>query len=226
MLDGHVYTAPDGVRGFDADEKISSQAAAAFYAYGYRFCLRYVRRATARPYDLTAKEATTLLNARLGLMVVQHVALEGWVPTPELGTTYGVVAASEALRIGLSSGVTLWCDLEGVAPGTPAQDVVDYCNLWHAEVAGAGYVPGLYVGSGAGLSPSQLYRALRFTHYWGAYNLNADEVPLVRGLQMKQSVPKAADRVPGAGFEFQVDTVKADALGGRPTLLAMAGWPE
>jgi hypothetical protein len=43
---------------------------------------------------------------------------------------------------------------------------------------------------------------------------------------MKQSVRRAVDRVPGAAFEFQVDTINGDALGGRPTLLAMAGWPE
>ena len=53
LLNGHVYTSPNGVRGFDDDEKISPQAAAAFYAYGYRFCLRYVGRLKANA-DLTA----------------------------------------------------------------------------------------------------------------------------------------------------------------------------
>jgi hypothetical protein len=225
-LPGHVFTVPDGVRGFDANQPITATAAAAFHAHGYRFCARYVRRATAHDYDLTTHEAITLLEARLGLMVVQHVAPEGWLPTPHLGTTYGAVAASEARAIGVSAGVTLWCDLEGVAAGAIARDVIDYCNRWHSEVAGAGFVPGLYVGSGAGLNRLQLYRDLRFTHYWGAYNLNAAEVPAVRDLQMKQAVPRAADKVPGVSFPFLVDSVSADALGGHPTLLAMAGWPE
>src|SRR5437879_11294103 len=66
--------------------------------------------------------------------------------------------------------------------GTPAAQVIDYCNRWHAAVAGAGYVPGLYVGFHCGLDATQLYRALRFSHYWCAYNLNADEMPIVRGL--------------------------------------------
>src|SRR3989441_2765767 len=94
---------------------------------------------------------------------------------------------------------------------------------WHAAVAGAGYVPGLYVGFHCGLDATQLYRALRFSHYWGAYNLNADEMPIVRGLQMKQSLCKPPDAVPGHTFEFQVDTVRADALGGHPTLVARDG---
>jgi hypothetical protein len=225
-LPGHVFTVPDGVRGFDANQPIKAAAAAAFYARGYRFCARYVRRAPAHDYDLTTREATTLLDAGLGLMVVQHVAPEGWIPTPQLGTTYGAVAAAEARTIGVPAGVTLWCDLEGVAGGTLARDVIDYCNRWHSEVARAGFVPGLYVGAGAGLNRVQLYRDLRFTHYWGAYNLNADEVPATRGLQMKQAVPKAADKVPGVSFAFQVDRVSGDALGGHPTLLAMEGWPE
>ena len=118
----------------------------------------------------------------------------------------------------------VWCDLEGVTVGTPAAQVIDYCNQWHAAVAGAGYVPGLYVGFHCGLDATQLYRALRFSHYWGAYNLNADEMPIVRGLQMKQSLCKPPDAVPGHTFEFQVDTVRADALGGHPTLVARDGW--
>jgi hypothetical protein len=84
----------------------------------------------------------------------------------------------------------------------------------------------VYVGYRAGLSATQLYRALRFTHYWGAYNLNTDRYPAVRGLQMKQSQARPSDAVPGVGISFQVDRVRSDALGGRPTLLALDGWPE
>src|SRR5437016_2247481 len=132
--------------------------------------------------------------------------------------------AGRAGRIGIPPGGMVWCDLEGVTVGTPAAQVIDYCYRWHAAVAGAGYVPGLYVGFHCGLDATQLYRALRFSHYWGAYNLNADEMPIVRGLQMKQSLCKPPDAVPGHTFEFQVDTVRADALGGHPTLVARDGW--
>ena len=225
LLNGHVYTSPNGVRGFDADEKISPQAAAAFYAYGYRFCLRYVGRLKANAKDLTPNEAKGLLTAGLGLMPVQHVASErAWTPTPDKGASYGAFAARELARIGIPAGVTIWCDLEGVASGTDAADVIAYCNQWHSAVAAAGFVPGLYVGWHAGLDATQLYEDLRFTHYWGAYNLNADEAPATRGLQMRQAVRKSNDTVRGFNFLFQTDRVQADALGGRPTLLARDGW--
>ena len=48
----------------------------------------------------------------------------------------------------------------------------------------------------------------------------------MRGVQMKQARRKQPDAVPAAGIDFQVDTIRADALGGRPTLLALEGWPE
>ena len=227
MLPGHVYTAPDGVSGFDTAERVSSTAAAAFRRSGYRFCVRYVRRDKPHASALSASEARTLLSAGIGLMLVQYVESENsWTPSGAKGMRNGGVASSEAEKVGVPWGVTLWCDLEGVAPGTAAQTVIDYCNRWHAAVTSAGYVAGLYVGYRAGLTPTQLYRSLRFTHYWGAYNLNVDQYPVTRGLQMKQLRPTPSDRVAEIGIDFQIDRTSADKLGGRPTLLALEGWPE
>jgi hypothetical protein len=226
-LPGHVFTAPDGVRGFDTAETVSQSAAAAFRRRGYTFCVRYVRRDKPHASALSTKEAKYLLAEGIGLMLVQYVESESaWIPGGAKGTTNGRVAGAEAAKLGVPWGVTVWCDLEGVAPGTSAQKVIDYCNHWHAAVGSAGYVPGLYVGYHAGLSPTQLYRSLRFTHYWGAYNLNLGQYPAVRGLQMKQSKRGKTDSVPSSAIDFQVDRVSADALGGRPTLLALDGWPE
>ena len=226
-LPGHVFTAPDGVRGFDTAAPIAASAAAALHKRGFRFCVRYVRRDEAHASALSGNEAKSLLNAGLGLMAVQYVESESsWKPSAAKGARNGEVAASEAEKLELPWGVTIWCDLEGVEVGTPAQRTIDYCNRWHAAVSSAGYVPGLYVGYRAGLTPVQLYRSLRFTHYWGAYNLNAHRYPAVRGVQMKQSQRKPEDSPTGVGLDFQVDRVSADALGGRPTLLALEGWPE
>lgn len=226
-LPGHVFTAPDGLRGFDTAERVTASAAAAFRRRGYRFCVRYVRRDKPHASALSASEARSLLNVGIGLMLVQYVESDtSWNPSGAKGTTNGGVAATEAAKLGVPWGVTMWCDLEGVAPGTPAQRVIDYCNRWHRQVTAAGYVAGLYVGYRAGLTPTQLYRALRFTHYWGAYNLNSDRYPATRGLQMKQLSATRADRVAGVGIDFQVDRVGADKLGGRPTILALEGWPE
>jgi hypothetical protein len=217
----------DGVRGFDTAETVTRNAALAFRRAGYTFCVRYVRRDKPHASALSSTEARYLLDAGIAIMLVQYVESESaWTPTASKGTKNGGVAASEAERLGVPWGVTLWCDLEGVAPGTSSLRVIDYCNRWHAAVSAAGYVPGLYVGYRAGLTPTQLYRALRFTHYWGAYNLNVDRYPAVRGLQMKQSQPRRADSPSGVGIGFQIDRVRTDALGGRPTLLALEGWPE
>jgi hypothetical protein len=226
-LPGHVFAAPDGLRGLDTAETVTASAAVALHKNGFRFCVRYVRRDKPHASALSANEARSLLNAGLGLMAVQYVESESsWKPTSAKGSRNGEVAASEAEKLGLPWGVTIWCDLEGVEVGTPAERTIDYCNQWHAAVGGAGYVPGLYVGYRAGLTPLQLYRSLRFTHYWGAYNLNADQYTAVRGLQMKQSRRRPEDLPASLGLDFQVDRVSADALGGRPTLLALDGWPE
>ena len=89
----------------------------------------------------------------------------------------------------------------------------------------AGYLPGLYVGWRAGLTAKQLHDDLRFTHYWSGYNLNVDRYPAVRGVQMKQRVATASDLISGFTTEnLDVDEVQTDRLGGRPTLLAVAGW--
>ena len=88
-------------------------------------------------------------------MLVQYVESESaWTPTAKKGATNGGVAASEAERIGVPWGVTIWCDLQGVAVGTPRQQVIDYSNRWHNAVSGAGYVPGLYDITRGSIRPS------------------------------------------------------------------------
>src|SRR5437870_5706170 len=88
-LEGHVYTAPDGVRGFDANQNITPQMAAAFFKHDNRFCVRNVRRGNRHAYDLPHGEAAGLLEAGIGLMIVQHGAPGGWPPTVKDGASYG-----------------------------------------------------------------------------------------------------------------------------------------
>jgi hypothetical protein len=214
-------TLPDGTRGFDANRRIKPADAHAFYERGYRFAVRYVRRDPVNAFDLSHGEVLSLLGAGLGVMVVQHVASEGqWRPSLALGSQYGAVAALECRQIGLPHGVTVWCDLEGVAPGATAPDVIAYCNNWYQEVAAAGYQPGLYVGWHAGLTGEQLYRNLRFARYWSSYNLDADQHPAVRGVCMRQSSVTASDMIPGfTNQNMDVNVLCTDALGGTPSLL-------
>jgi Domain of unknown function (DUF1906) len=213
MLSGSIQNAPSGVRGFDANTVISPDAAAAFYGAGFRFCLRYVGRTQMASHDLSTQEAEDILAAGLALMPVQHVLNPGWNPTGELGAQYGANAAKFSQQIGFPPGVNVWCDLECVADGTPAQNVVDYCNQWYAGVAAAGYVPGLYVGYAPGLTGQQLYGKLKFQHYWAAYNVDGVSKPSPRGWQLIQSVGKGT--IGGITTEaYDADTTQTDAKGG------------
>lgn len=215
-----VGTLADGARGLDANRPLSAADAAAFRAKGFQFVVRYVRRSQAHDYDLSPAETARILGAGLGLMVVQHVAPEGWSPTADDGALYGNTAGREALIAGYRSGATLWCDLEGVAKSTAQGDVIDFCNEWSDAVKALGFVPGLYVGDSCGLSAGLLYHALKYSAYWSAYNLNGDQHPVVRGVQMKQSAAKHEDFIPGfTNQNMDVDVICGDALGGTPSLL-------
>lgn len=211
-LSGTVQSAPQGAKGFDANTPISAAAAHQFLARGYRFCVRYVGRLTQNTYDLTYAEAQDIVSAGLALMVVQHVKSEdGWTPDGPLGTTYGTNAAAFAAQAGVPPGVNVWLDLEGVAPGTPAADVIAYCRNWHDRVADAGYVPGIYVGWHPGLSAQQLY-ALPFQHYWGAYNVNADQAPAC-GWCLKQA-PASGGNIAGIRPDsYDDDVARTDQKG-------------
>jgi len=203
--------APVGATGFDIDAVVSAEQASAFVRDGYTFAIRYIPRLIAGANDLTAGELATLHAAGLSVMPVQHVRSEtSWTPTGALGAIYGETAADVCTALGIPHGVSVWLDLEGVAVGTPAADVADYCAAWHGKVSRAGFEPGLYVGWHAGLSAAELY-ALPFTRYWAAYNLNADEEPATCGVCMRQHASNA---------EYQTDTITGDRVGRVPTLYA------
>ncbi|HKW09744.1 MAG TPA: glycoside hydrolase domain-containing protein [Gemmatimonadaceae bacterium] len=212
--------AMDGTRGIDCDEAITADLAARFYGHGYSFAIRYVRRSVAHPYDLTRAEFEAIIDAGLGLMLVQHVeSAKSWAPSGSKGDAYAGAAVTNARALRYPDGAMLWCDLEGVAEGTPPNDVLAYLHGWYDVVKTAGYLPGLYVGFHCGLRPEALYHELAFEHYWASYNLDTDEYPAVRGIQMRQWSKHDADIPRGVTQAFQVDTVLADKLGGRPLLL-------
>jgi hypothetical protein len=187
MLSGTAQAAPAGVKGFDANVTITSDQADAFWGDGFRFALRYVGRTQMASHDLTASEAAMLLARGFGLMPVQHVEGGEWMADGDLGTEYGANAARFSQQIGFPPGVNVWLDLESVSTSAAESDVIAYCNNWYAQVAAAGYVPGVYIGWQPGLSGSQLYASLEFQHYWAAYNVDGVSSPKPRGYQLVQS---------------------------------------
>lgn len=217
-----AVTARPNMRGFDCNQPLLPEQARAFREHGYDFVVRYLPRVTQAAHDLTSEEVYGLLRSGLQVMPVQHVeSAESWSPSAEKGYRYGTTAAQRAFACGFRQGCTVWLDLEGVAVGTLPQTVIDYCREWYDAVKAFGFEPGIYVGWHCGLTAWDLYYPLPFTRYWGAYNLNADEFPAVRGLCMKQSAAKPSDYPPKAGvWEIDVNVIRADKLGGLPTLLA------
>ncbi len=218
-----MQAAPSRARGFDTDAPLTAETAAAFVARGFQFAMRYLARdaaESAAPGDLSAAEATLILQAGLALMPVQHVAAAGWVPDAELGSQYGAHAAANARAVGFPDGVSVWLDLEGIRDGTAADEVVAYCNAWYDTVAGAGFLPGLYVGAGAVLDGTALYERLRFQRYWQS----GSRVPDVaqRGYCMVQSTrSQALD-----GVTCDVDFILADNEGDTPCWLAPLDGPS
>lgn len=209
-----VAPAVPGTQGFDTDSALDAATAMALKANGFGFAVRYLSRTTPEnPSDLTAAEATLILAAGLALMAVQHCPRPGWAPSATLGQSYGRAAVANAQLIGLPSGIILWLDLEEVASYVSAADTIAYVNTW-AEVVGAQYAPGLYVGANQPLTGDELYWRLRVTHYWKS----ASSVPdlAIRGYQMIQAVAPS----PIDGIAIDRDVILADNFGGVPLWLA------
>lgn len=206
------------MRGIDCNTVLSASAAGRFVEHGYSFVLRYVPRLTRHANDLTPDEVLAIRASALGLMVVQHVEPGAWRPTLPKGTQYGTTAATECVAIGLAPGTSVFLDLESVDDAVDDAATIGYCNNWYSCVKAAGFKPGLYVGWRCGLTPDQLYRRLKFDSYWSAYNLDVDEFPVVRGVQMRQREAKPIDIPSGIAFPLDIDVVTGDALGGFPVM--------
>lgn len=213
----------NNLKGFDTAQALSTASAAALFAAGYRFALRYVPRTIpGHSYDLSAAEKAIIHHAGLALMIVQHVEKDeapGWEPTVDKGAAYGYAAGEAARAVGYAPGATLWLDLEGVNARVDTATVIAYANNWHGAVKAAGFSPGVYVGFSSRISAQDLYRRLRFDRYWSAYNLNADEHPAVRDVCMKQS-----KQVTVGGVTLDPDEMVMDRLGGLPMLDAPEEW--
>ncbi len=83
--------------------------------WGYKFCLRYLSLADQQsPGDLSRQEAIDILNSGLALMPVQHVREQGWFANQVVGEQCGQNASANAQEPRVPTGVTVWCDLEGV----------------------------------------------------------------------------------------------------------------
>ena len=199
MLPGQVVPAPPGLHGIDTNTVLNESHCRAAKARGFSFCLRYVSRGEReQAKDLQKQEARTILKAGLALMPVQHVAGAGWSPTKSLGTTYGRNAAAHVRQIGFPPGVNVWLDLEGVKSSSSHASVIDYCNEWIAEVASAGFVPGVYIGARAILTGDEIFWRLQAKHFWKSGS-RVPDIPH-RGYQMIQKIIRN-DKIDGVEID-------------------------
>src|SRR5947208_13359496 len=111
-LPGQVQDAASSVPGFDCDAVLSADLARQFFSQGYKFCLRYLSRAQAAQ-NLTAQEATDILDSGLALMPVQHARAPGWSPDASLGQADGQKAATNANALAFPADVDVGCDPRG-----------------------------------------------------------------------------------------------------------------
>ena len=113
--------------------------------------------------DIDAAEAQGILDAGLTLLLVQHCRAGRWIASQGQGALDGDTAARAATKAGYAPGACLGLDLEALANvGAP---VAQHCEAWGASVIDAGFLPFLYVGFDAGLTPQQLYDMRNFTRY-------------------------------------------------------------
>ena len=216
---------PPGVKGLDCNTTVTAQQAADLVASGFRFIFRYIRNEQYHQTDLTADELSMLMAAGLAVMPVQHVTPAYWVPTANLGHEHGATAANGCITLPILPGCSVWMDLEGVRPGTLQQQVIDYGNNWYDALKVVGYNPGCYVGDHPGLPAMPLYNRLKFRQYWSAYNLDKEQYPAVRGVQVTQHAARPEHNVPSSViYPVDVDFSQEDQLRGLPLAMASTRW--
>lgn len=202
-----IAPVPPGSILADTDTKLTAKTAAALKALGYAGVIRYVGRLMPQSADdLDATELQAILEAGLGLMVVQHCPLS-FTPSAALGTAYGQVAVADAQAAGYLPGGQIWIDFENCLTAVGA---TAYLNAWCRVVIAGGYFPGLYGGADSPLSGDQLYWDVIATRYWRAGSRDAPMIPY-RGICMQQSLSSTA-----AGINIDRNVVMRDNFGGLP----------
>jgi len=168
---------------------------------------RYIGMEQNGAGDCDAAEAQRITSRGFGLWLIQHCPFPGWSPSVGQGYARGNWAVRNAQAIGYPSGAHLELDLEGVAPGTLAGAVADYCNTWVTRATAGDYPGLLYVGFDPILDAQELYGLPDFHAYCSDWGPRA---VAKRGFCMRQI---EADAVIG-GIKCDVGRCYPDQLGG------------
>jgi hypothetical protein len=201
-----VTAVPVGSKGFDTVTVLTAGSAAALKAAGANFVVRYLG-------GITPSELSEIVSTGLGCQLVTYSRAPGWLPTAAMGTSDGTNDVAQLQALGVPGGALLWIDLEG--SGGDAADTAAWVTARAAEIVAAGYIAGLYVGSGCVLNGTQLYDLVDITRYWRAFNSGLPE-PLPCGYCQFQLYPP---NQPVAGVEIDYDYSAFDYEGRAPTML-------
>ncbi len=196
-------TATVGARGTDSVTLITTAAQAqALKASGNDFVIQYLGSVTSAIVDI-------ILAAGLAFMPVTYA--DKWD---------GPTTVNELKALGLPTGCTVWLDVEGVGAMDPTA-LKAAINNWATAVQAAGFVAGLYVGSGCPLTSIELYQ-LKVTRYWHSLSRTVDRngqdsCPAC-GWCMYQLFPS----VTWGGVWSDVDFIQQDWQGRLPTWVKAA----
>jgi hypothetical protein len=237
--DAVTSTFPAGVwKGIDTagDDRspgyvITPEVAAELLALGYRWVARYISldgSVLDRPlyggdylgcYSLSQAEAGWILDAGLGLLLVQWGPRAGDLLTPELGYQRGLAAAAAREVMGLPVGSHLMCDLEGRAAARAGRSLcLAYVKRWAEGGRSRGDLAGAYIGDGTvPLSAQDLHGIPGVTCYWSAA-AGPPPNPLPRGYAIEQDMPTTV-----AGIRCDTDTIRQDRRAQGPVLCATEG---
>jgi hypothetical protein len=168
--------------------------------------------------NITSSELAAILSTGLGVMLVGESRANGWIPSSILGSADGLREVTKSRALGIPSGITIGCDLEGI--GGTDQETIDYCKAWCDVVRQAGNVEMAYVGAGVPLTAEQLYQ-LPFHRYWHSLS----EVSNVAGVGycMTQLFPTLNLGLPTGALAVDLDVVQQDKRGRLPTMVIENG---
>lgn len=209
-----IAPAAIGAKGIDTDAKLTPEILCALKCEipGLEFVVRYLSLGDPAAGDLDAGELAAILDAGLGVMLVQHVRYAGWQPTAARGAFDGAHAAAHAKALAVPAGMTLYNDLEGMS-GT-SHDAIAYASEWCRAVRSAGYDVGAYVGAGlAGLTSAEIFGMMPYRHYWSAASFVPEQSG--RGWEMYQLNPQ----VTRGGIVVDLDVAQQDRRGNVPLML-------
>jgi hypothetical protein len=206
-----VVPIPVGARLIDTDAKINAECAQALKAMGIDGVIRYLSIGSETSADLTSDELSDILDAGLGVFVVQHVRYPEWYPTALQGADDGMRAVANMKAIGFPEGASCTLDWEGIATDADKSSVISYGrSFWTAIQA---YEPVLYVGDQVPLTGADLY-ALPFTHYWKSLSAVDAQTPACgwQVVQLHTNKPLSL-----CGIPIDYDFVQDDYRGRVPS---------